>query len=128
PWWLRKPAAVAWKAVVGIEQASAPVAIAEETVVPDALEGLGQHVEQEPADELVGGNRHRPLPISVAIILPAETDLRIFDADQTIIGDGDAVSVPGDVGQYLLGSGESGFGVDHPCDRRSPGKENGNVT
>jgi hypothetical protein len=30
--------------------------------------------------------------------------------------------------ENLLGSAERSLGIDHPCDRTSPGKENGNVT
>ena len=35
------------------------VAVGEEPVVADAVEALGQHVHQEPADELVRVKRHR---------------------------------------------------------------------
>ena len=33
-------------------------AVGEETVVPDAVETVGQHVDKEAADELVDGERH----------------------------------------------------------------------
>jgi hypothetical protein len=38
------------------------------------------------------------------------------------------VRVAGQVGEHSIGPAEGRLGVDHPCDRRSPGKENGNVT
>jgi hypothetical protein len=36
------------------------VALAEQAVVPDAVEAVGQDVDQEPADELVRGEPHDP--------------------------------------------------------------------
>ncbi len=90
-------------------------AIAEEAVVADALETVGKDVEEEAADELVGGQRYGLRPVAVAVVLPAETDLAVVvDADQAIVGDGDAVGVAGDIGQHLFGSGEGRLGIDHP--------------
>src|SRR5215471_4968955 len=57
------------------------VAIAEEAVIANALEALGQDVEQEATDELVGSEGHRLLSVAVAIVPPAETDHAVFNAD-----------------------------------------------
>jgi hypothetical protein len=38
------------------------------------------------------------------------------------------MGVAAEIGEYLLGTGKRRLGVNDPCDRRSPGKENGNVT
>ena len=38
---------------------SAPSAFGEQAVVADAVEAVGQDVDEEAADELVGGERHR---------------------------------------------------------------------
>lgn len=40
----------------------------------DAVEAVGQHVDQEAPDELVGGQPHHLLPVTGldAVILPAE--------------------------------------------------------
>ena len=61
----------------------------------DAVEPLGQDVEQEPADELVGGQRHDLLPVGVtpAVILVAEGDAGLVKAKQPAVRDGDAVRV-----------------------------------
>jgi hypothetical protein len=45
-------------------------AIAEEAVIADALEALGEGVEKEASDELGGGQRHCLRPVGVAVILP----------------------------------------------------------
>src|SRR5215204_1533900 len=49
----------------------------EQAVVADVVEALGQDVEQEAADELVGGERHDllPLGLAAAIVLVAEGDV-----------------------------------------------------
>ena len=48
----------------------------EQAVVPDAMEASGQGVQQEAADELVGGKGHDLLPIgaAAAVVLVAEGD------------------------------------------------------
>ena len=51
-------------------------AAGEQAVVADAVEALRQDVDQEAADELVGGERHDLLAIATldAIVLPSEGD------------------------------------------------------
>ncbi|ESY10731.1 hypothetical protein X751_30775 [Mesorhizobium sp. LNJC395A00] len=65
------------------------------------------------------------MPIAGPIILPAETHRAILDIDEPVVGDGDAVRVAADVIEDLFGAGKWRLGVDDPCDRLSPGKENG---
>jgi hypothetical protein len=38
------------------------------------------------------------------------------------------MGIAAEIIEHLLGSAERALGVDNPCDRRSPGKEKGNVT
>ena len=54
----------------------------EQAVVADAVEALRQDVEQEAADELVGGERHDLLPVGAgaAIVLVAEGDAGLVEA------------------------------------------------
>ena len=54
----------------------------EQAVVADAVEAARQDVEQEAADELVGGERHDLLPLGAvaAIILVAEGDAGLVEA------------------------------------------------
>ena len=104
------------------------MATAEETVIANAVEALGKNMQQEATDEFICRDGHGLLPIVISIVSPEESDHAICDVEQTIVRDGDAVRVASDVLQNLLWPGEWRFGIDHPCDRRSPGKENGNVT
>ena len=104
-------------------------AIGEETVVSDAVETVGQDVDQEAADELVGVERHE-LVAGVAlgpVILPFESHALAVEGDEPAVGDSDPVRVAGQVGEHRAGSAKRPLGIDHPCDRTSPGKENGNV-
>src|SRR5207247_7719162 len=68
-------------------------AVGEQTVVTDAVETIGQDVDEEAADELVDGERHHlgsVMPVG-AVVLPFEGYARIGDADQAAVGDRDAV-------------------------------------
>ena len=53
------------------------MAIGEEAIVADAMEAVRQGVQQEAADELVGGERHDLGLAVVAVVLPAEGDVAV---------------------------------------------------
>jgi hypothetical protein len=86
--------------------------------VADAVEALGQDVQQEPPDELVAVQGHRlpALGTFSPIVLPAEGDATVVGRDQPAIGDGDAVCVTREVAQHLFGAAERVLAVDHPLD------------
>src|SRR5215475_3368766 len=88
----------------------------QQTVVTDTVEALGQHMHQEATDELVGVERHHAvsLPTFEAIILPFEGDALVIERDQAAVGDGDAMGIEREIAQYLRGSPEWTFAVDHP--------------
>src|SRR5674476_571700 len=67
----------------------------EQAVVADAVEALGQDVDQEAADELVGRQRHGRVPTWSLdpVILPLERNVGIVGWDQPAVGDGDAMGV-----------------------------------
>ena len=71
------------------------VAVGEQAIVSDAMEALGQHVDQEATDELVGRQRHRLVAARSLdpIVLVLEGDAGLIDCDQAMIRDGDAVGV-----------------------------------
>jgi hypothetical protein len=47
----------------GARDVLGPLAAGEQAIVADAVESRGQHVHQETADELVGGERHDLVPL-----------------------------------------------------------------
>jgi hypothetical protein len=67
--------------------------IGKEAIVADAVEALGQHVEQKAPDELVRVKPHRlPAARAVdAIVLPAERDAGVLGCNEAAVRDGDAM-------------------------------------
>ena len=80
----------------------------------DANKAAGQHMQQEAAQKLWCLERHPSLVISVGIISPAEGDLIVGEGDQAMVGDGDAMSVAGEVAEDMMGTAEGWFGIDDP--------------
>ena len=88
--------------------------------------GTRRHgVEKEPPNEFVGSERQHLGLAVMAIVFPGEVDLAVGEPGETRVCQRDAMGIAAEIGQHLLGSGERALGIDHPCDRRSPGKENG---
>ena len=90
------------------------MAVGEQPVMPDALKAWREDVHQEAAEEFSGGERHYALAVMMAVILPAEADGRIILADQTLIGDGDAMRVAAEIFQHLSRTAEGRLGIDYP--------------
>jgi len=104
--------------------------IGEETVITDALEAGRQGVEEKAADELVRGDRQSfrlllfvrfavmvsglPVEVCFANIFPLKRDLPLFEREQTLIGDGDAMCVAAQIFEHWLRAAEGWFGVHHP--------------
>ena len=89
------------KELAGQCDAGGPIAVGQEAIVTDAVKPVGQHMDQEAADELVGIERHQ-LVASVGlgpIILPFEGHALAVDGDEPAVGDGDAMGVAGQVGE-----------------------------
>ena len=80
----------------------------------DAHEAWGEHMEQEAAQELLHRQGHQALLVAVGGVSPAEGNLVVLQADQTVIGDGDAMGVGAQVVENILGTVERRLAVDHP--------------
>src|SRR5271165_2915873 len=98
--------------VAGSGPVAAPLASASGRGRAVAVEAARQHVEKEAADELAGRERHRLDPglarrlAAGAIVLPAEGDALVAEADQARIRDRDAMGVARQVGEDGLWPGE----------------------
>ena len=95
-----------------------PVGIGEEPVVTDAVEPVGQYMDQKAADELVGVERHE-LVASVRlgpVILPFEGHALAVEGDEPAVGDRDPVRVAGEISEDSVGSAEGSLGIHHPFD------------
>jgi len=65
----------------------ASVAFGEEAVVTDAVEAVGQDVEEKASDELVRGEAHDARAPALPIVLVAEGDFVVGDVDEPGIAD-----------------------------------------
>ena len=83
----------------------------------DAMESARQGVQQEAADELVGGKRHDLLTRSTipAVILVAESYARLVMGNEAAVRDRDAMGVASEIGQHGFWSGKGRLGIDDPA-------------
>jgi hypothetical protein len=90
------------------------VTVGKKAVMANAVEPVGQGVEEKAPDELVGVQGHDLRLAVVAIILPVEGDVFVGHADQSGVGDGNTVGIAAEIGQHLGGSAEGRLGKDDP--------------
>ena len=97
-----------------VARAACAAAVGQQAEVADAHEALGDDVQQEAAEELVGREVHDLHAIGIGVVAPAKADATLGEGEQALVGDGDAVGVAAEVGEHVLGAGEGGFAVDDP--------------
>jgi len=78
------------QSAAAFERSTSPT-VGEESEVSDANQPLGQDVDEEAAQELMGGNGHNLLLAAVGIVSPAEGDAIALKGHEAMVGDGDAV-------------------------------------
>ena len=88
--------------------------IGQDSEVPDTHEALGQDVKQKPAHELVRGKGHDSCFVAARIVPPTKRDGASVEGNETVVGDGDTVSVAPEVTDHLLRPAEGGLGIDDP--------------
>jgi hypothetical protein len=71
-------------------------------------------MQQQAHEEGVCLQRHSLLPIPLATVAIGEADVAVTDIDKTVVGHRDAVRVPPEILQDLLGSSPRRLGVDDP--------------
>ncbi len=101
---------------MGAAQAQRPatVAVGKQTEVADLHEPRRQNMEQEATDELHRIESHRAAAVVVPRVAPAKAHLSVFEVEQSPVGDGDAMSIAGQILQHMLGSAEGWFRIDYP--------------
>ena len=95
-------------------QVSLFAAVGKKTVMPDAHEGIREHVKKEPADELISVYRQLLALVAISTISIPKGDQIIFGFHYSMVGDGDTMSVAAKVVQHLLGIAERRLGVNNP--------------
>jgi hypothetical protein len=89
-------------------------AIGQEAEVADAHETLGEQMQQEAAQELIDRERQQFLFVVVGGIAPTKCDRPVRKPDQAMVGDSYAMGVTAQITEYMLGTSERRFRVDHP--------------
>jgi hypothetical protein len=72
--------------------------------VTNANQAEGLDMKQETTQELMSGNGHDLLLAAVSIVSPAEGDAIVFEGNEPIVGNGDAMGVSGQVVENMLGA------------------------
>ena len=80
-----------------------PAAIRHESEVADAMEAVGQGMEQKTADELVRLQPHDLPGAVLTVILPAECDVIVVESFEAIVGYSDAMGVAAEICENLGG-------------------------
>ena len=88
--------------------------IAQDAIMAQALQAVGEGMEEEASDALLGRQRHDHVPIPVAIIPPTEVDQPILQGHQALVADGHAMRIATQVGHHLLRRRKRGLGIDDP--------------
>ena len=89
------------------------MAIGEESEVSNAMEAVGQAVEQEASDELVRLQTHGLF----AIVLPGEPEMFVVAGLVRLLGDSDAMGVAAKIGENWRGAAKGLLGVDDPIEQ-----------
>ncbi|MEK6283806.1 MAG: hypothetical protein AABN95_25905 [Acidobacteriota bacterium] len=96
---------------------------AQQAVVTDFNEAWWEHVLEEAADELLGGDGATLELISGGVFV-RESDLAIMEVAEAVVTEGHAKDVRGEILEGL-GAGAYRFGVDHPVFAPDPGSDCG---
>ena len=81
--------------------------------MPNTVEATWQDMQQKAPDELVRGEPHGLVtlwPLD-AVILIFEGDATFTGCDQAAVGDGHAMGVAGEIGQYRFGAGKGNLSI-----------------
>ena len=90
------------------------VAVGEKLKVADLDEAGRQDMEQEAADELGRIELHDATAVVVSGVPPSEAHLSVVEAEESSVGDGNPMGVPGQILQHMFGPSERRLGIDHP--------------
>lgn len=90
------------------------VPVGEDAEVPDAAEAIGEHAQQEAADELAGVQTHELAAAALGVVAVGDGDGVGGNGDDTLVADGDPVGVAAQVGENAFGTGNWGLAVHYP--------------
>jgi hypothetical protein len=88
--------------------------VRQEAEMPNTDKSFRQHVQEESTNELVGGNRHFLLFVTVSVIPPEKRDVVAIKGKQSMVGNRNTMSIASEVAHDLFGPAEGWLGIDHP--------------
>ena len=91
-----------------------PSPCGQKAEMADAHKATRQHMQQEPTQEFVGRDGHFALLVAVGVIFPSERDLAVGQGHESVVGNGHAMRVAGQILEYVFRSAEWWLGVDDP--------------
>ncbi|MGA3107804.1 MAG: hypothetical protein ABSD53_25240 [Terriglobales bacterium] len=71
-------------------------------------------MDRESSQKLICGNRYDFLLAAVRTVFPAKRDSIILERHQSMVGDGDAVRIAGEIVQNMFRTAEGWLGIDDP--------------
>ena len=101
------------KAVSGLEFAL-NISRRHQAEVADTDEAVGEYVEQEPPDKLLGSQSDEPVGAGVLVVPGTEGNRLAIKGEEPLVGDGHPVGVMAQVAEDIAGPAEGCFGVDDP--------------
>ena len=102
------------------------VAVGQKAVMADVLKPFRGNMQEEAANELVGGQGHGLFRRPVLVVLPEEGNAAIAETTgQAVVGDRHAMSVAGEIVEHVVGTAEGGLGIHHPLGLRGRGEIGG---
>ena len=90
-------------------QEGSAATIGQEAEGANADKAPGEYMKQEAAQEFLRRKGHHSLVISVGIIFPAKGDLVVFEGDEAMVGDGDAMGVAAEITEDMMGPPNGGL-------------------
>ena len=91
----------------------------------DADEAGRQGVKQEPPDKFIRWQSHNIALISVAAVAEGEGNVTVFDIEDAVVGNSDAVGVAAEVVEDFFRSAERRLGINDPTLLAEPGEQAG---
>jgi hypothetical protein len=90
------------------------VSVCQKPVMANTHKSFRHHMHQKPSYELHKTKRHRLSSVVISIVFPCEGDHAILEADDTMVGYGNAMRVLPQVLHHRLRGCKGRFDVDHP--------------
>jgi hypothetical protein len=90
-------------------------AVGQKAEMAQALQALGQAMQENAADDRVCWQGHGLAAITLASVVEGKAPLPVMHIDDTVVGEGHAMGRAPERVEYLRGSCHGPLGIAHPC-------------